>query len=90
MTSSPLFSKAEADRILKRAAEIEGSGTADPLTVAELRSIAGEAGFGAAAVDRAIAEARRAGIMTIGFLGGFGRFVAWFLTGPEDAAAVIR
>lgn len=60
MTNSPLFSKVEADRILKRAAEIEGSGSADPLTVAELRSIAGEAGFGASAVDRAIAEARRA------------------------------
>ena len=55
-----MFSKIEADRILKRAAEIEGSGKADPLSVAELRSIAGEAGFGSAAVDRAIAEASRA------------------------------
>lgn len=55
-----MFSKIEADRILKRAAELEGSGKADPLSVSELRSIAGEAGFGPSAVDRAIAEARHA------------------------------
>ncbi len=60
-----MFSKIEADRILKRAAEIEGSGNAEPLSVSELRSIAGEAGFGSAAVDRAIAEARRAASLEI-------------------------
>jgi len=60
MTDPPVFSKIDADRILKRAAEIEGSEDAKPLTVAELRSIAGEAGFGSHAVERAIAEAKRA------------------------------
>jgi hypothetical protein len=59
------FSKLDADRILKRAAEIEGSEDAKPLTVAELRSIAGEAGFGSRAVERAIAEAKRAASMEI-------------------------
>jgi len=60
MTDAPLFSKTDADRILRRASEIEG--TADPrtLTIAELRSIAGEAGFGPEALERAIAEAREA------------------------------
>jgi hypothetical protein len=53
------FSKAEADQILKRAAEIEGAEDAKALTVDELRAIASEAGFGAQAVERAIAEARR-------------------------------
>ncbi|HZD06553.1 MAG TPA: hypothetical protein VE173_16695 [Longimicrobiales bacterium] len=57
MSDSPLFSKAAADRILKRAAEIEGSEDFRPLTLQELRSIAREAGFGAGAVERAIAEA---------------------------------
>lgn len=60
MTDSPLFSKADADKILRRASEIEGSADPRTLTVAELRSIAGEAGFGAAALERAIAEAREA------------------------------
>ncbi|MFC1575058.1 hypothetical protein ACFL5A_00225 [Gemmatimonadota bacterium] len=55
-----MFSKIDADRILKRAAEIEGLEDTKPLTVAELRSIAGEAGFGSHAVERAIAEAKRA------------------------------
>ena len=55
-----LFSKIDADRILKRAAEIEGSEDAGPLTVEEIRSIAGEAGFGSQAVDLAIAEAQQA------------------------------
>ncbi len=61
MFDSPMFSKLEADRILKRAAEIEGSDDTGPLTVDELRSIAGEAGFGSHAVERAIVEAQRAG-----------------------------
>ena len=50
MTNSPMFSKIDADRILKRAVEIEGSEDAGPLTIDELRSIAGEAGFGSQAV----------------------------------------
>jgi hypothetical protein len=54
-----MFSKAEADRILKRAAEIEGTEDTRPLTLGELRSIANEAGFGTQAVERAIAEAKQ-------------------------------
>jgi hypothetical protein len=61
MSDSPTFSKLAADRILKRAAEIEGSEDTKPLSIKELRSIAGEAGFGASAVERAIAEAQLAG-----------------------------
>ena len=60
MTDSPAFSKTDADRILKRAAEIEGAEDARRLTADELRSIAGEAGFGPQAVERAIAEAQAA------------------------------
>ena len=60
MPDSFMFSKMDADRILKRAGEIEGSEDARPLTVDELRSIAREAGFGSKAVERAIAEARQA------------------------------
>ena len=60
MNDPLMFSKIDADRILKRAAEIEGSEDTRPLSVAELRSIAGEAGFGTQAVERAIAEAKRA------------------------------
>ena len=60
MTDPPRFSRIDADRILKRAAEIEGSEDAGPLTVDELRLIAGEAGFGSQAVERAIAEAEQA------------------------------
>ncbi len=60
MTDPVIFSKLDADRILKRAAEIEGSEDAKPLTDAEIRSIAAEAGFGSRAVERAIAEAKRA------------------------------
>ena len=60
MADSLIFSKIDADRILKRAAEIEGSDDAGPLTVDELRSIAVEAGFGTQAVERAIVEAQQA------------------------------
>ncbi len=60
MNNPRLFSKIDADRILKRAAEIEGSEDVGPLTVEELRSIAGEAGFGLQAVELAIAEAQQA------------------------------
>lgn len=62
MTEPPIFSKLDADRILKRAAEIEGSEDPRPVTVSELRSIAAEAGFGPGAVERAIAEANRAAL----------------------------
>ena len=55
-----MFSKVDADRILKRAAEIEGSDDGHPLSADELRMIAGEAGFGRKAVERALAEAERA------------------------------
>ncbi len=58
---STVFSKTDADRILKRAAEIEGTEDSRPLTLAELRSIAREAGFGPQAVERAIAEEMVAG-----------------------------
>jgi len=60
MVNSPVFSKVDADRILKRAAEIEGSEDSAPLTIDELRSIAGEAGFGSQAIERAIVEAQQA------------------------------
>ncbi len=58
MDDTPTFSRLDADRILRRAAEIEGADDGRHLTVAELRLIAEEAGFGADAVQRAIAEAR--------------------------------
>lgn len=60
-TDASVFTKIDADRILRRAAEIEGSEDARTLTVDELRAIAGEAGFGRRAVELAIAEARDAG-----------------------------
>lgn len=59
MSDLSMFSKVEADRILKRAAELEGSDDPGPLTIDDLRSIASEAGFGAQAVERAIAEAQQ-------------------------------
>ena len=61
MAEAPLFSKIDADRILRRAAEIEGTEGAAPMTIGDLRAIAGEAGFGSRAVDRAIAEALEEG-----------------------------
>lgn len=60
MTDPPLFSRLDADRILRRAAEIEGSEDAKRLTVEEVRFIVGEVGFGPRAIDRAIAEAQEA------------------------------
>lgn len=60
MNEPHLFSKIDADRVLRRAAEIEGSEDARPLTASELRSIAGEAGFGSQSVERAITEVTRA------------------------------
>ena len=58
MSDVTLFSRTDADRILRRAAEIEGSDDGRRLTLEELRVIAGEAGFTLDAVERAIAEAR--------------------------------
>lgn len=60
MADSLIFSKIDADRILARAAEIEGAEDTRPLTLDELRSIAEEAGFGSHAVERAIVEAQQA------------------------------
>lgn len=60
MNDTPVFSKAAADWILKRAAEIEGTQESGPVSVEELRSIASEAGFGSRALELAIAEAERA------------------------------
>lgn len=65
MNDIPTFSRIDADRILRRAAEIEGSEDARPLTVDELRSIAAEAGFGPRALERAIAEARTLGAVEV-------------------------
>ena len=65
MTDSLMFSKLDADRILRRAGEIEGSEDAGPITADELRSIAGEAGFGSQAVERALAEAQQASSMEV-------------------------
>lgn len=58
MTADSTFSRVDADRILRRAAEIEGSEDQTRMSVAELRSIAGEAGLGTSAVERAISEAQ--------------------------------
>ncbi len=60
MTDLTVFSKVDADRILKRAAELEGSDDPGPITMDELRSIASEAGFGAQAIERALSEAQQA------------------------------
>ena len=57
MSESPLFSQVDADRILQRASEIEGNDEGRSMSIRDLRGIAGEAGFGATAVERAIAEA---------------------------------
>ncbi len=65
MNTPPTFSKVDADNILRRAAEIEGSEEASPVTPEELRSIAKEAGFGHQALERAIAEAQQASFAEI-------------------------
>ena len=49
-------SDSQADRILQRAAEIESAGESRPRSVAELRSIANEAGFDPDAMEQAISE----------------------------------
>jgi len=65
MNDPKIFSKSEADRILKRAAELDGTEDTRSVTVDELRSIAGEAGFGPEAVERAITEARKAAVTNL-------------------------
>lgn len=59
MRDEALFSRLDADQILRRAAEIEGR-EGRGLSLEDLRSIAGEAGFAPGSVERAIAEAREA------------------------------
>ncbi|MDH3733885.1 MAG: hypothetical protein OEU54_10145 [Gemmatimonadota bacterium] len=65
MSKPRTFSKLDVDRVLRRAAEIEGSEDGKPISVEELKSIAGEAGFGAHAVELAIREAQQAAIMPV-------------------------
>jgi len=62
MTAPPNFSRVDADRILRRAAEIEGADDERRLSAAELRQIAGEAGFAPQTVERAIADVRSAAL----------------------------
>jgi len=62
MNDTPTFSKVDADQILKRAAEIEGLEDSRRFSIDDLRLIAGEAGFGAGAVERAIGEAHGAAV----------------------------
>lgn len=60
MTDPSHVSRLDADRILRRAAEIEGSSDAATLSLDELRAIASEAGFARGTIDRALAEVREA------------------------------
>ncbi len=57
MTDSTALSRSTVDQILRRAAEIDGSEDA-PVSVEQLRSIAGQAGFAPHAVEQALAEVR--------------------------------
>ncbi len=50
------LSGSDADRILKRAAELESAETSDPLSVDEIRAVAEEAGYDPSTVERAISE----------------------------------
>ena len=60
LTQDSTFTRGDADRILRRAAQIEGSEDFSRLSATELRSIAGEVGLGAHAIERALAEAQSA------------------------------
>jgi len=62
MTTSRHFTKVDADRILRRAAEIEGADDDTRLSLTELRKIAEEAGFSPHTVERAIADVQSAGL----------------------------
>lgn len=61
MSESPVFSRRDADRILARASELDGAEDGRQLSVTDVRGIAGEAGFGRTAIERAIAEALESG-----------------------------
>lgn len=63
MTDPTSFSRIDADRILRRAAEIEGT-DARALSLEEIRSIGQEVGFSRTAIDRAAAELRDASLRT--------------------------
>jgi hypothetical protein len=84
MSTPRQFSRAEADRILRRAAEIEGTGDDRPLSLADLKAIGTEAGFGPHTLERAIAD-----IHDLGFAAGrapvrkSGLFIAHFSTVRE-------
>ncbi len=58
MTEGGEFTRIEADRILRRAATLEGSPDALRVSAEELRAIAREAGFAPQAVERAMEEVR--------------------------------
>lgn len=60
MSGPNLFSRTEADRILRRAAELEGTGEESPMSLAELRTIGTEAGFAPQTLERAIADVQNA------------------------------
>ncbi len=62
MSASHHFSRGDADRILRRAAEIEGADDERRMSLAELRAIAGEAGFSPQTVERAIADVQTASL----------------------------
>jgi hypothetical protein len=60
MSDLTRFSRIDADKILRRAAELDGAQDAPSLSLAELRAIADEAGFEAQSLERALREAREA------------------------------
>ena len=62
MTAPHNFSRVDADRILRRAAEIDGADDERRLSLTELRLIAGEAGFTPQAIERAIADVESASL----------------------------
>ena len=62
MSTPQLFSRIEADRILRRAAEIEGADDEKRISLAELRIIGGEAGFASQTLERAIMGAHTASL----------------------------
>ncbi len=62
MSAPYLFSRAEADRILRRAGELEGTGTERSLSVDDLRAMAAQAGLAPQTLERAISEIQDAGL----------------------------
>lgn len=65
MNDIPAFSKLDADRILRRAAELDGSDDARGMTLDELRSIAAEAGFARGTIERAIEDIRESDLTAV-------------------------